>query len=75
MTKDGRGRPRAASTEDVFEALRSVDEPVATATELAEDLDVNRATTLRRLDELRKEGRVERKEVGSNAVVWWPIDE
>ena len=75
MTKDGRGRPRAASTDEVFEALRAVEEPVATATELAEGLDVNRVTTLRRLDELREAGRVERKEVGSNAVVWWPVDE
>ena len=71
----GSGRPRETTTDDVLKALCEVDAPVGTGTELAQRLNVSQQTVLRRLDELHKNGRVERKEVGARAVVWWPSAE
>lgn len=69
----GGGRPQKVTTDDVLEELRSVDEPVGTAAELAVELDVSSQTVVRRLEELEKHGTVERKQVGANAVVWWIV--
>lgn len=66
------GRPRDTTTDDVLEAFNEVDAPVATGRELARLLDVSQQTVLRRLAELQESGRVERKDVGARAVVWWP---
>jgi hypothetical protein len=75
MAKDGIGRPRDVTGEDVLTAFNDVDKPVATGTLLAEILDVSKQSVLRRLHELEEEGRVERWKVGSRAVVWWPVGE
>lgn len=73
MDKDhGSGRPRDTTTDDVLEAFNEVDAPVATGRELARLLGVSQQTVLRRLAELQEDGRVERKDVGARAVVWWP---
>jgi len=74
MAKDGIGRPRDVTCEDVLAAFEDVDKPVATGKLLAEMLDVSKQSVLRRLQELEEEGRVERWKVGSRAVVWWPTD-
>ena len=71
----GAGRPQKVTTTDVLEALRSVDEPVGTAAELAEKLEVSSQTIVRRLEELEDDEVVERKRVGANAVVWWIVEE
>jgi len=57
--------------DDVLAALRSHPEPVATAADIADVLDVTSETVRRRLTELREQGLVERKNVGARAVVWW----
>ena len=74
MAKDGIGRPREVTCDDVLTAFDDVDKPVATGKLLAEMLDVSKQSVLRRLQELEEEGRVERWKVGSRAVVWWPTD-
>jgi predicted transcriptional regulator len=56
---------------DVLAAMDKVDEPFVTATEIADQLDVTNKAVIHRLDELHGEGKVERKKVGANAVVWW----
>ena len=75
MAKDGIGRPRDVTCEDVLTAFDDVDKPVATATLLAELLDVSKQSVLRRLQELEEQGRMERWKVGSRAVVWGPTDD
>jgi len=75
MAKDGVGRPRDVTCEDVLTAFGDVDKPVATGKLLAERLDVSKQSALRRLQELEEEGRVQRWKVGSRAVVWWPTEE
>ena len=58
----------------MLRALREHPEPVVTATELAEMLDVSGETARRHLSTLHEQGRVERKDVGARAVVWWVAD-
>ena len=74
MAKDGMGRPRDVTCDDVLAAFEDVDKPVATATLFAEILGVSKQSVLRRLQELEEDGRVERWKVGGRAVVWWPTD-
>ena len=75
MAKDGIGRPRDVTCEDVVSAFDDVDKLVATGALLAEMLDVSKQSVLRRLQELEEEGRVKRWKVGSRAVVWWSTEE
>lgn len=74
MAKDGMGRPRDVTCEEVFVAFEEVDKPVATAPVLADVLDVGKRPVLRRLRELEERGTVERWKVGGRAVVWWPTE-
>lgn len=57
--------------ETVLEALDEADDPVMTVTEIAGKLGVSGETARRRLNELHEQGKVQRKEVGARAVVWW----
>jgi DNA-binding transcriptional MocR family regulator len=75
MAEDGMGRPREVTCEGVLAAFDGVEQPVATARVLAEELDCGKRTVLRRLQELEERGDVERWKVGAQAVVWWPVDE
>lgn len=74
MAEDGVGRPRDVTCEEVLAAFAEVDKPVANAPLLADILDVNKQSVLRRLRELEEDGRVERWKVGGRAVVWWPTE-
>lgn len=60
-----------AAPETVLEVLQTTDERVLTASEVATALDVSSETARRKLTELHEQGRVERKDVGARAVVWW----
>ena len=42
-----------------------------TAREVAEELGVVRRTAYNKLDELKEQGKLRKKKVGSRAVVWW----
>jgi predicted ArsR family transcriptional regulator len=62
------------SLEDVIEAIRQTDSPIATAKELSELLDCSSEAARQKLITLHEQGRVERRTVGANAVVWWLTD-
>jgi len=47
------------------------DEPVLTAIEVAEKLGVTQQAAHARLSNAHEEGWIQRKKVGSRAVVWW----
>lgn len=72
----GEGGRYAARVEgdDVERALHEHSEPVATAGDLADVLNVSGETVRRHLTELHEAGRVGRKQVGSRAVVWWTTE-
>lgn len=63
------GRPRDVSCEAVQAALEGIDEPVS-ASEVAESMDESYKPVKRRLEELHKNGVVERKTV-SGTIIWW----
>lgn len=42
-----------------------------TATEIADEMNENRRTVLRRLNVLHDDDKVKRKEVGSRTIIWW----
>lgn len=70
----GRFAPKV-DDEDIIRTLRAHREPVATAGDLADTLEVNPETVRRRLNGLHEAGQVGRKQVGSRAVVWWVRDD
>lgn len=57
---------------DLLDVFRESENPVLTATMVAEEVDIGRKAVLERLQELEEEGVMERLEVGARAVVWWP---
>lgn len=75
MAKDGTGRPRDVTCEEVLAGFDEVERPVATAPFLSDVVDESKQTVLRRLRELEERGDVERWKVGGRAVVWWPVGE
>ncbi|QCJ45963.1 HTH domain-containing protein [Haloprofundus sp. MHR1] len=59
------------TSESVLKILENSDDPVMTATEIADKLDVSRDTVGRKLAQLAEVDKVGRKEVGARSVVWW----
>jgi len=57
--------------DDIVEAIRAVEYPVARAKDVAERVDVGKRAVLNRLEGLVEEGRVERLDVGARSAVWW----
>lgn len=59
------------SLEDVLEVMRRSESPVVTATDVGEALDCSSEAARQKLTTLHEQGRVDRRTVGANAVVWW----
>ena len=67
--RDKRGRfEKKVTLEDVLAMFDG--EPIS-ASDVAEKFDISNRAALNKLEQLKKEGEVERKNVGSRAVVWW----
>lgn len=67
--RDHQGRfEEKVTLEDVIAVFDN--EPLS-ATDVAEKFDISNRAALNKLNQLNKEGKVERKNVGSRAVVWW----
>ncbi|SEP07929.1 HTH domain-containing protein [Halogranum amylolyticum] len=62
------------TAEAVLKVLETSDDPVMTAKEIADQLEVSRDTVGRKLAQLSEEGKVRQKKVGARAVVWWIED-
>ncbi|WP_228546141.1 HTH domain-containing protein [Halegenticoccus tardaugens] len=61
--------------ERILQVLRTVDDPVATAGDIAEILDCTPEAVRQKLTVLHDQGRVARRKVGARAVVWWLTEE
>jgi predicted ArsR family transcriptional regulator len=59
--------------DELIQAIQQVEEPVASASELAEQVGLTRTAVNERLKELLDEDRVEKKDVG-RGYVWWVSD-
>ena len=69
-----RGSKKRLSDDKILSLITSADAPAVTAVELAEVTDYTRQGIAKRLHQLKKEGRVGAKTVGSSAVIWWIPD-
>ena len=69
--RNERGRfVERVSPDSVFELLLHADEPL-TASEIGEELELTNRSALNKLDELHDQEKIQRKEVGASAIVWW----
>jgi len=60
--------------EELEQEIRTADQPVVTATELSSSLPITNAHANRMLKRLAESGTIQRKKVGSAAVVYWHPD-
>lgn len=70
------GPEREVRRNDVIEAMGERADPREpwTVSELADRLGCGETTVYSRLRELKTQGRVDTKEVGASARVWWPTE-
>lgn len=57
--------------ERVLGVMRTLDAPVATARDVADELGCTPEAVTKKLKQLQDQGRVDRRQVGARAVVWW----
>jgi len=68
--RDEHGRfEEKVQLEDVSDMFTN-GEPVS-ATEVAKKFDISNRAALNKLEKLQEQGEIQRKNVGSRAVVWW----
>lgn len=68
--RDDRGRFEDKVSEKDLLSMFEKGEPVS-ATEVADRFEISNRAALNNLENLQEEGIIERKSVGSRAVVWW----
>lgn len=66
------GNKQVADAE-ILSVIDNVSEPVASVAEIAEQLPISKTAINKRLNQLRRDDEVERKDVGSGNV-WWVTD-
>ena len=59
---------------DLASCFAQTTQPVLTATEVAEQLGITQQGAHHKLQRAHEKGAVEKKKVGSRAVVWWVPD-
>ena len=59
------------SEQEILKLFDAADEPFLTAGEVAEQLPISPQAVNHRLNEMREEGLVGKKQVGASAVGWW----
>mgnify|MGYP000538863324 CR=1 FL=1 len=69
------GRKRQLSDLRILQAVLLAPDPIVTAPELTERLEMSRQGLNPRLSELTKRGLLNRRKVGSRAVVYWITDD
>ena len=69
------GRDKEVSDEHILRAIVQHHEPVATASDVAEAVDMTSQGVNKRLKQLSKDGRLTRKQVGARAVIYWLTEE
>jgi hypothetical protein len=57
--------------QDVLKMFDYADAPVLTAAEVADELSLSASAVNSRLNRMREDGLVDRKQTGARAVAWW----
>lgn len=69
----GPGRKPTVTDEEILDVFTSASDPVLTTREVADELDLGRRGTLKRLKNLEEEGLLKsKKDSGRNTVWWYP---
>lgn len=68
------GRKPSVSPKEVIQAMALHPEPVVTPKDIHEDLGLTSDGARERMNSLAEEGYLEKKKVGSSAVVYWFTD-
>jgi Fe2+ or Zn2+ uptake regulation protein len=55
--------------------ISSHEDRAVTTREVAKEVEITKAGVYSRLEQLKDEGKLTKKEVGSRAVVWWVSDQ
>jgi len=71
VSESNRGRGYVMTDSEIINFIRDVDDPVVTASDIAEEFDVSNQAVNHRLGQLAEEDKVVRKDVGASAVVWY----
>lgn len=69
MSTKSSGSPVDTELQAVF---RNADDPVLTAVEVGDELDITQQAAHSRLVRAHERGELERKKTGARSVVWWP---
>jgi len=73
MAIDSDGRVKKMHPDDVLSFIRTHEDPVVTAREVAENFDATRRGAYQRLSQLSDEDEIAEKSVGANGKVWYII--
>lgn len=68
---DGPGRKPDVSDEEILNVFERTNDPILTASEIGEEIEMGRRGVLSRLENLEERGVLESKKVGGRSVVWW----
>lgn len=70
--RDKSGRyVESISLDSVLDTMKVTDDPVVTTKEVADKLGCTSEAARLKLVKLYEQGKVERKQVGGRAIVWW----
>lgn len=75
MSAETPGMESEVTYEKVIELFRQSDQPVLTAMEVAEEFGITQQSAHYRLSKLHEMDKVNRRDVGAKAVVWWLADD
>ncbi|WP_245697889.1 hypothetical protein [Haloplanus vescus] len=59
------------SDEEILDVFKRSDDPILTASEVSDALNMGRRGMLARLESLEERGLLKSKKVGGRSVVWW----
>ena len=65
------GRKPRVSNEEIIDIFKQSEDPVLTASELAEQIPITRRSTYDRLVSLEEDGILHSKKVGGRTTIWW----
>ncbi|ATW88787.1 hypothetical protein halTADL_2039 [Halohasta litchfieldiae] len=68
---DGPGRPPEVTDEEILDTFKDSNDPILTASEVANQLTVGRRGILTRLENLEQRGYLRSKKVGGRSTAWW----
>lgn len=71
MADDTPGPDPQVTDEEILDVFQASHDPVLTASEVAEEVTIERRTVYDRLVKLEAQNRVKSKKVGGRTTVWW----